>query len=405
MGEEAIGPAMKGAASRSIAVGPPKPERSRDCFAIVTPGFEPVVEAELKALGAAAPVAEPGGVAFSGNDRLLFDANLWLRAATRVVVRIASFRAKSFAELERHANKVPWRDFVAPKSRVSFRVTCRKSRLYHSDAVAERLATAVTKAIAGVVTGRAAKDDEDETITTGEQLFVVRFDRDECTISADASGVLLHRRGYRLATAKAPIRETIAAGCLLALGYDGSEAFLDPMCGSGTLAIEAALIARRVAPGINRDFACERWPSFRANIAAEARKSARAAELARTSVGIAASDRDAGAVEAALANAKRAGVAADVSITRRALSSIDAAPAPGLLLTNPPYGARVGEAAPLRDLYASLGNVARGKLDGWRVALVSANRQLEGQTKLALEPVVAFSNGGIKVRLVSTRSA
>jgi putative N6-adenine-specific DNA methylase len=374
-----------------------------DCFAIVTPGFEPVVESELREIGAESPTAEPGGVAFLATDSTLLDANLWLRAATRVIVRIASFRAKSFAELERHGAKVPWRQFVAKGSRVTFRVTCRKSRLYHSAAVAERLATAVVRAIPSVETGRASADEESEGGEQREQLFVVRFERDECTISADTSGALLHRRGYRLATAKAPIRETIAAGCLLALGYDGSGPLMDPMCGSGTIAIEGALIARRMAPGLHRSFACERWPSFDPAASKKRRAAASAVSLPHAPSPILASDRDAGAVEAVNANAARAGVAADLAIFRRALSAIEVPAGRGTLLTNPPYGARVGEAASLRDLYASIGNVARGKLAGWRIALVSANRQLEGQIKLPLEPLVLFSNGGIKVRLVATR--
>jgi putative N6-adenine-specific DNA methylase len=376
---------------------------TRDCFAIVTPGFEPVVESELRALGADSPVAEPGGVAFRAGDATLLDANLWLRAATRVIVRIGTFRAKSFAELERHGAKVPWRQFVAPRSRVTFRVTCRKSRLYHSAAVAERLATAVTRAIPGVETARAAADDDSDADESREQLFVVRFERDECTISADASGALLHRRGYRLATAKAPIRETIAAGCLLALGYDGTAPLIDPMCGSGTIAIEAALIARRMAPGAGRTFACERWPSFDKRVAAGRRTAASTLALPRAPSPILASDRDAGAVEAAAANAKRAGVGADLTIAKRSLSAIEVPPGRGVLLTNPPYGARVGEAAALRSLYASLGNIARERMDGWRIAMISANRQLEGQSKLSLEPVTSFSNGGIRVRLMATQ--
>jgi putative N6-adenine-specific DNA methylase len=376
---------------------------THDCFAIVTPGFEEVVESELRSIGATSPVAEPGGVAFRAGDATLLDANLRLRAATRVIVRIATFRAKSFAELERHGAKVPWRQFVAPRSRVTFRVTCRKSRLYHSDAVAERLATAVTRAIPGVETGRVAADDETEGGEANEQLFVVRFERDECTISADASGALLHRRGYRLATAKAPIRETIAAGCLLALGYDGTGPLIDPMCGSGTIAIEAAMIARRMAPGISRSFSCERWPSFNQRAVSERRAAASALALPRAPSPILASDRDAGAVEAANANAKRAGVLADLTISKRAVSAIEVPEGRGALLTNPPYGARVGEAAALRSLYASLGNIARERMHGWRIGMISANRQLEGQVKLPFESLVLFSNGGIKVRLVAAQ--
>lgn len=381
----------------------------RACFAVATPGFEPVVARELAALGIVPRAPEAGGVSFPADDATLFAANLHLRAASRVLVRVASFTAKNFAELERRAKTIPWKSYVRPDGAVAFRVTCKKSRLYHSDAVAERLAKSLLAQLPKARIGASGARDDEADGTSGEgdatlrsQLFVVRFDHDTCTISADASGELLHRRGYRLATAKAPIRETIAAGCLLALGYDGSRALVDPMCGSGTFAIEAALIARNIAPGLTRSFACERWPQFDVAAAARVRARGVAAVLATAPAPIHASDRDAGAVEATIANAERAGVGGDLVVARCALSAIEAPNAVGLVIANPPYGARVGERAALRNLYAQFGNVARTKLAGWRAALVLAEQSLEAQTKLPLQTVVKFSNGGIRVRLVAT---
>jgi putative N6-adenine-specific DNA methylase len=358
----------------------------RACFAIVAPGFEAVVVRELEALGARDTVVTEGGVEFRAGDPLLLAANRRLRAASRVIVRVAEFGARSFAELERRAKRIPWDDFVVPGSAVDFRVTCRKSRLYHSDAVAERLARSVPGAVPG----------------ESPQLFIVRMAHDVCTISADASGALLHRRGYRLATAKAPLRESIAAGCLLALGYDGTQALIDPMCGSGTIPIEAALIAQGIAPGAQRQFACERWPGFRGTTGGPDRGAVSPPGGGPGGAPILGSDRDAGAMAAASANAARAGVANRVQLEVRALSAIEP-PAPhGILFTNPPYGARVGDAKALRNLYAQLGNVARRKFAGWRIALVSADRRLEAHTGLALEEVLRFSNGGIRVRLLAT---
>jgi len=382
-------------------------ERSRNCFAIVTPGFEVVTEGELKrlaAFGVADVAAEEGGVSFHGNDAAVFVANLHLRSATRVLVRVASFSAKSFAELERRAKPVLWRDYVAKGQDAAFKVTCKKSKLYHSDAVAERLAKSLVAAMPGSKVVDPG-DEEDETQAQRAQLFIVRVLRDVVTISADASGELLHRRGYRLATAKAPIRETIAAGCLLALGYDGRAPLLDPMCGAGTFPIEAALIARNIASGAERVFACESWPDFDAVAVKRERAAARKNERASSHAPIIASDRDAGAVKATLANAKRAGVADNIVVTEQPLSAIEPPAGPGLLIANPPYGARVGEGGDLRNLYAQFGNVTRAKAKGWRIALVSADRALESQTKLPLEELVSFSNGGIKVRLIGTRAA
>ncbi len=396
---------------------------THDCFAVATPGLEPVVAAELAAIGVETGEVVAGGVSFRGGDADVFAANLHLRAASRVIVRVASFTARSFAELERRAKAVEWQSYATDGSPVAFRVTCRKSRLYHSGAVAERLARSLTARLPNArIAGAGANDESDgddrpDGAATGDapraparsqsatgavpQLFIVRLEHDECTISADASGELLHRRGYRKAVAKAPIRETIAAGVLLALGYDGSVPLVDPMCGSGTIAIEGALIARRIAPGIGRTFACETWPAFDGAAASRARTGARAAQRDAAAAPIVASDRDEGAIAAALANAERAGVAADVTVEHRALSAIAPPAGPGLLVVNPPYGARVGDSGTLRNLYAQLGNVARAKLPGWRVALISADRSLERHTKLPLVERLRLSNGGIRVRLVA----
>lgn len=380
-----------------------------ECFAIVTPGLEETAAREMRALGLREVVAEAGGVNCRADDADLLRANLHLRSVSRILVRAASFKAKSFAELERRAKAVPWTSYLRPGGRAALRVTCRKSRLYHSDAVAERLARAIGAAARGATVGRvreSAPDDAEGVAGDMQQLFVVRLDRDVCTISADSSGELLHRRGYRLATAKAPIRETIAAAVLLALGYDGSVPLVDPMCGSGTFPIEAALIARNIPPGMNRAFVCEFWPGFDAAAAQRLRSAARAGiGPPGAHAPILASDRDAGAVSAAAANAERAAVAGDIAIARCALSASQPPPTPGLLVCNPPYGVRVSERKALRDLYAQIGNLARSRFAGWRVALILAERSLETHTGLPLETILSFSNGGIGVRLVATPPA
>jgi len=359
---------------------------SLTAWAVTAPGLEPLAARELQAIGLVPDGTEAGGVGFSTDLAGVMRANLHLRTATRVVVRIASFRASAFYELERKARRVPWGEVLAPGAVPRFRVTSKKSRLYHADGIAERLQEAA---------GGSPTD------VGPVQEFVVRVFRDECTISADSSGALLHQRGYRLATAKAPLRETLAAAMLLGAGWDGTAPLLDPMCGSGTIPIEAALLARRIPPGRHRDFAFARWPSFDRAAWLQLLAEADEAILPSAPVSIGGSDRDAGAIEAALANAERAGVGQDVRFERRALSALSAGPDPGWLVTNPPYGHRVGEAQRLRDLFARLGQVARDRLPGWRLVMLSANRMLEGQTGLAWEEVFRTTNGGIRVRLLT----
>ena len=366
------------------------PNARLECFAVAAPGLESLVEAELRALGAPPAIAvgetEPGGVSFRADRAGLYAANLHLRTASRILVRIGTFHASEFHELERHAARLPWREFVTSGSPMTFRVTSRKSRLYHQDAVAQRLL-----AIAG---GRTAPEGD------AAQEFVIRLFRDECTVSADASGELLHRRGYRLATAKAPLRETLAAAMLVASGWDGSAPLADPMCGSGTIPIEASLLARRIAPGMARRFAFMDWPGFDQSAWERLVQLARERVLPHAPAPILGSDRDAGAVAASVANAERAGVAGDIEWCRAAISALAPPPGRGWIVTNPPYGVRVGQRRDLRDLYAQLGNVARRCCPGWEVAFLAAHPELERQT--GFEQAVRFTteNGGIRVRMV-----
>lgn len=373
------------------------------CFAVAAPGLEPVVRGELRALGKAGVgmiepgESEPGGVEFRADTSGLYAANLHLRVASKVLVRIAAFHASAFHELERHAARLPWREFVAADQPAEFRVTSRKSRLYHQDAIAQRLSVAVSGAPPAPAVARP------EPAAAPAQEFVVRLFRDDCTISADASGELLHRRGYRQATAKAPLRETFAAAMLAASGWEGTAPLVDPMCGSGTIPIEAALLARRIPPGLGREFAFMRWPGFDTAAWKGLLRIARERTLPRAPVPILGSDRDAGAVAAAAANAARAGVEGDIEWRRAAISAIVPPPGPGWIVTNPPYGVRVGDRRALRDLYAQLGNVARRCCPGWEVAFLAVHAELERQTGLALAERLAAENGGIRVRLMQGR--
>lgn len=370
-----------------------------DCFAVVAPGLESLALAEARALGLPAR-AEPGGggVAWEGDLRSVVLANVGLRIATRVVGRLATFHARSFAELERHARRVPWASVVAPGGAVSFRVTSKKSRLYHSDAIAQRLSDAVQRAMPGVRVEGAGDDDE---VAGDAQGFVVRMFRDECTVSVDSSGALLHRRGWRLATAKAPLRETMAAALIAASGWDVRSPLVDPFCGSGTIPIEAALVARGIAPGLSRRFAVERWPGVDAALVTEVRDALATRQLERNSAIVAGFDRDAGAIDAARSNAARAGVADDVELAVRGLSALELpAGGPGWIVTNPPYGVRVGEEERVRDLWAHLGNVLRARAPGWRIALLSPDHALERQLRIPVRAVATTSNGGIPVRMV-----
>jgi len=377
----------------------PAPRAERfELFAICAPGLESVLEAEMRTLGLDVGKRDIGGVAFAGGSSALFRSNLWLRTATRVVARVGEFHARLFDELERHSRKLAWSRFIAGGQRVRLRVSTSKSRLYHTGAVAQRIAEAMEKSTGIAPTVTSGGDDDEEGGET--PLVIVRLFRDQCTVSIDTSGALLHRRGYRLATAKAPLRETLGAALLLAGEWDPRTTLVDPLCGAGTIPIEGALIARRIPPGLLRGFAFMRWPSFHEPTWKKVLDEAREQMLSAAPAPILGSDRDAGAIAASRENAERAGVAADVAFEAKAISRI-APPvgvSPGAIVTNPPYGVRVGDRDALRNLYAQLGNVVRERFTGWRLIVLSADPRLDSQVGVAMEPVLSTKNGGIAVR-------
>jgi putative N6-adenine-specific DNA methylase len=359
---------------------------------------------ELAELGIDTAVVEPGGATLEGDSGTIARLNLHLSSASRVLVTVGSFRATALGELERKAAQLDWSPFLRPGEEVAFRVTTRKSRLYHTGAVAERVA----RAAGGVMAVSAGADPESEDEAPGllrsveadtpARGFVVRIVRDAVTIRADATGEHLHRRGYRLQTGRAPLRETLAAGVLRLAGWDPETPLVDPLCGSGTFVIEAALRACRRAPGDHRDFAFQHWPGHDPDawmrLRAEALRSIRPAPSP-----LVGSDRDAGAVAASRENAERAGIAGSVTFHERSVS--EAMPPDcdraGLLVSNPPWGRRVGDTAALRDLYARLGQVARRHFAGWALAIVSPEAPLVRQLDRRAECITSIPTGGLSV--------
>lgn len=407
-----------------------------DCYAITAPGIESITAGELASLGATPGKIERGGIEFSATPALLYAANLHSRTASRIVVRVAEFGARTFFELERHAKKIPWERFVAPGGAVSFRVTSRKSKLYHHGAIEERLLRWAGEAgFAGESEGSRVTSEESRVkseeevnseaadggagaptngappfhsslFTPHSQLFLVRLHRDRVTVSADSSGELLHRRGYRLATAKAPVRETLAAAMLLASGWDGTAPLIDPLCGAGTIPIEAALMTRKIAPGKGRAFAFERWPEFERTTWEQVERESVNGERPKMNGTILGSDRDAGAIAASIANAERAGVVADIAFTQRDLvaSATTEKHPGGWLVTNPPYGVRVGDDRHLAELYATLGKVAQAMAPNGHIGVLSADPRLDAHIRIPLEEKFSTENGGIGVRFVLGRS-
>jgi len=380
-------------------------------FAVCAPGLEAVTARELIQLGQKVnplPTVnsgldqshgeeEVGGVEFDGSLSDLYRVSLHLRTASRVLVRLGDFQATVFPELRRKASHLPWEHYLTVGRPVTLRVTCHKSRLYHQGAVAERVALAIGDRLGQIPEVQKPGGNLETDLP---QLIIVRLLDNRCTVSVDSSGALLHRRGYRLATAKAPLRETLAAAILLASGWDTRHPLLDPLCGSGTIPIEAALLARAIPPGHARRFAFMDWPNFDEGkwrgVLSEGQN-----DREPRAPKIMASDRDAGALRMAMENAERAGVAGAIQFSRRALSAVEPPAERGWVVTNPPYGVRVGEGRNLRNLYARLGQVLRTKCSGWRFAILGRRGPLLESIGLPFEEEISFRNGGLRVTLAT----
>jgi len=375
-------------------------------FAASAPGLEPLLIQELHRLGLKPTSSsssfisqdeqyETGGVEFEGSLKDLYLANLHLRTASRILVRLGSFEATRFPELRRKAANLPWEQYLSPGMDISLRVACHASRLYHQRAVAERVVGAISDRLGQPPCVR--KLDEEAT-DSSPKLILVRIQNNQCTISVDSSGPLLHRRGYRLATAKAPLRETLAAAMLLAGRWDGIAPLIDPFCGSGTIPIEAALLAREIPPGYQRTFTFMNWPSFDKSLWDTIRAFNSDLEK-RAKPEIIGSDRDAGAIQAARANAERAGLSDTIEFTCQAVSYLDPPVGPGWIVTNPPYGKRLPSNKDLRNLYAQFGKTLRSKCPGWKVVMLCDSIQLVKATGLKFEETIPTPNGGLKVKI------
>lgn len=360
-----------------------------DIFLVAPPGLEPVLFQEVKAAGFDKPRHIPGGVTIQGGWNDVWRANLQLRGVTRVLARVGSFRVFHLAQLDKRARKFPWSEILRPDVPVKVEVSCRKSKIYHAGAASQRIERAITEELGASVSADAMV------------RVMARIEDDLCTISVDTSGESLHKRGHKGAVGKAPIRETLAALFLRQAGYDGQEPVVDPMCGSGTFVIEAAEIAAGLFPGRSRRFAFEHLVSFDPDAWDRLREAAETQDRPFRFYG---SDRDAGAIKSSQANAEQAGVTHLTEFTQNAVSDlIPPEGPPGLVMINPPYGARIGNKKLLYALYASLGKTLSDRFSGWRVGIVTSEAGLAKATALPFKPSGPLvPNGGIKVKLYAT---
>jgi len=349
-------------------------------FLVGVPGLEAALEAEALRAGFDGVSRVRGGVEVTGGMTEAARANVSLRCAVRVLWRVAAFRVLHLAQLDKRGRKVPWLDWMKPGVPVRVEAVCRQSRIYHEKAARQRIERALAEA--GIPVAARA-----------EIAVKVRIEDDLCTVSLDTTGLALHRRGHKEFVGKAPLRETMAAGFLWRLGFDGTQTVVDPMCGSGTIPLEAAEIAAGLPPGRNRGFAFEK-------LVAGERPALRDGAGTVPGQRFFGFDRDPGAVRGARENAARAGVADRCQFACEPISALSAPDGPpGIVLVNPPYGARIGNRKALFGLYTSFGKVLAERFAGWRVGIVTSDGGLARATGLDLAPSSQVDHSGTKVRL------
>jgi putative N6-adenine-specific DNA methylase len=360
-----------------------------EIFLMAPPGLEGELLAEVCERGFRNPKITTGGVVVTGGWPEVWRANLELRGCGRVLARIGAFRAMHLAQLDKRARKFPWGQFLRKDVPVHVEASCTRSRIYHSEAAAGRISRAIAEELGAPLRKDAAV------------VVKARIEDDLCTLSIDTSGESLHKRGHKEAVGKAPMRETLAALFLRRCGFDGREPVVDPMCGSGTFVIEAAAIAAGLNPGRSRRFAFEELQGFEPAAWERMRASGTATQ---PQVKFHGSDRDAGAVRMAKANAERAGVKDFASFSQQPVSDfLSPDGPPGLVIVNPPYGTRIGDRKPLYALYGALGQVLLRRFSGWRVGIVTTDAGLAAATGLPLSPTgPPVLHGGLRVTLFLT---
>jgi len=380
-------------------------------FAVAAPGLERVLYDELHGLAHVKDArVVPGGVEFGGGQRAGYAVNLHSRVATRVLLRLGEVQAREFAQLRRRLARLGFEAFVPEGRPLRIGASARSCRLYHTRALAQTLQLAAGDRV-GSALELASGDGETDDAPDGGQPFgqepwsrlLLRGEGDRFMVSVDSSGLLLHRRGARAETGRAPLRETLAAGALRLAGYRGDETLVNAMCGAGTLALEAAEIALERAPGRLRRFAFESFPSFDRALWDELRAEAERAQRSEPRAAIHAFDRDPAAIELARRNAARAGSAAHLRFDCTDALAYAPPASAGLLIANPPYGKRLGRARDARALYIALGERLRASWRGFRVALLVPREIAPAQLGLQQARSFALSNGGIAVKLLVTR--
>jgi len=374
--------------------------REHAFFVVTLPGLESLCEQELLALPGDRRVVkvEKGGISFRARVHEAYAANLHLRTAARILMRIDQFQATAFRQMEKQILDFPWELYLHAGQAFGLKITSRRSRLIHTTAIAQRFEEGIAKRLdrhPGLIYPEGGRP--------AVQTIVVRGVNDRYTVSLDSSGDPLYKRGLKTGGGKAPLRETFAAAALALAGFTSDGILCDPMCGSGTFSLEAALIASGIPPGWYRDFAFMGWPCYRSGRWKHLRRTAAQLISIPQRPIIFASDSDPGATGNLKTIAAKPGLEAAMQIQRQdffALSPPDRGHAPGIIALNPPYGVRLKTSAGTDRLYAQIGRHLVARFTGWHLALILPRPELCRHLPFQVK-TMAFTHGGLDLTLAT----
>ncbi len=341
-----------------------------ELIATATFGLEAVVKREIEQLGYRILKTEDGKVTYMGDERAIVRSNLWLRSADRVLLKMAEFEAREFEELFQRTKALDWEQLVPLDGKFTVTGTSVKSRLHSVPACQKIVKKAIVEKLKEFY-------DVETFPETGAQYTVkATILKDRVTLTIDTSGAGLHKRGYRQADVAAPIKETLAAALVQLSFWKAGRILVDPCCGSGTIPIEAAMIGRNIAPGLNRSFACEEWELIEKNIWREEKKAAFQAIDYNAELEIYGYDINGRAVRAAMENAQEAGVDDCIVFRRQDVAKLEPTGENGIIIVNPPYGERIGEEAQIKEIYKALGGFLKDYPD-WSLFMITTDKKAE----------------------------
>ena len=365
-------------------------------FATVARGLEETAAEELAELGAKNIRPDFTGVHFQGDKALLYRVNLWSRIIFRVLVPIAEVKSYNAQQLYRSVKKLDWTQYLQPDMSIAVNCTGKNNNLNHTHFTALQIKNALVDWQRDKYGERSDVDVENPDL-----LINAHIHKNQCILSLDSSGSSLHRRGYRPAMGIAPLKETLAAALITMSEWTPDLPFLDPLCGSGTLVIEAALKALNIAPGLYRQrFGFQTWLDFDESLWEEIRTEAEASKLSELSVPIMGSDRDLDIIEQAQDNALNCGLAAQIDFYQQELSEIEAPADKGIIICNPPYGQRIGNTEELGALYKLLGDIFKQRFTGWTAYVITGNKELSKKIGLRTSRRLPVYNGSLPCTLL-----